>query len=126
MCMPRECSNCKISAGTAFSEELALKIRPCRGPLAARSRPLYGSMWLVEMVLSHAILFFTGGVEAVKMANRKSGKNITFCLIALDPQDRLRYPLVDLFFDMCWWLWLARGVWENLFGIEFVCTKVGS
>ena len=66
------------------------------------------------------------GVEAVKMTNRKSGKKITFCLIALDPQDRLRYPLVSLFFDMCWWLRLARGVLENLFGIEFAWRKVGS
>ena len=46
-------------------------------------------------------------------------------LDSLDPQDRLRYALVSLFFDMCWWLWLARGVWENLFCIEFVLTKVG-
>ena len=66
------------------------------------------------------------GVEAVKMANRQPGKNFTFCLIALDPDNRLRYPPVSLFFDMCWWLWLARGVWENLFDIEFVPTKVGS
>ena len=60
------------------------------------------------------------------MANRKSGKNVPFCLIALDPEDRLRYPLVSLFFDMWWWLWLARGVWENLFYIEFVVFKVCS
>ena len=38
--MPRECPNGKISAGTAFSEEQRRQIRPCRGPLAARSRPL--------------------------------------------------------------------------------------
>ena len=49
-----------------------------------------------------------------------------FCLIALDPETRLRYQPVSLFFDMCWWLWLARGVWENLFDTEFVGTKVGS
>ena len=30
-------------AGTALSEEQRRQIRPCRGPLAARSRPLYGS-----------------------------------------------------------------------------------
>ena len=75
-------------------------------------------------VSSNTIL--SRGVEAVKMTNRKSGKNFTFCLIALDPQDRLRYPLVSLFFDMCWWLWLARGVWENLFDIEFARVRVGS
>ena len=39
---------------------------------------------------------------------------MTFCLVALDPEDRLRYPLVSLLFDMCWWSWLARGAWENL------------
>ena len=66
------------------------------------------------------------GVEAAKVTNRNSGKNFTFCFIALDPEDRLRYPLVSLFFDMCWCLWLARGVWENLFDIEFVHAKVGS
>ena len=60
------------------------------------------------------------------MANRKSGKNFTFCLIALDPQDRLQYPPVSLFFDVCWWFWLARGVWENLFDIEFAWVMVGS
>ena len=110
----------KILAGSAFSEELALKFRPCRGPLAARSRPLYGSTWLVEtdMLSVQAILLFSRGVEAVKVTNRKSGKKISFCLIALDPDNRLRYPPVSLFFDMCWWLWLARGVWENLFDIE--------
>ena len=74
-----------------------------------------------------AMLLYAPGVEAVKMANGKPGKNFTFCLIALDPENRLRYPPVSLFFGMWWWwFWLARGVWENLFGIEFVATKVGS
>jgi len=72
-----------------------------------------------------AILFFSRGVEAVKMTNRKSGKNFTFCLIALDPGNRLRYPPVSLFFDMCWCFWLARGVWENLFHVRFFGVKVG-
>ena len=71
-------------------------------------------------------IILSRGVEAVKMTNWKSGKKITFCLIALDPDNRLRYSLVSLFFDMCWWLWLARGVWENLFDIEFAAAKVGS
>ena len=68
--------NDEIFAGSAFSEELAIFFRPCRGPLVARSRPLYGSMWLVETDLSsvQAILFFSRGVEAVKMTNRNSGK----------------------------------------------------
>ena len=75
-CMAHERRNDEIFAGSASSEELALKSRSCRGPLAARSRPLYGSMWLVESDLSsvHAILFFSRGVEAVKMTNRKSGE----------------------------------------------------
>ena len=73
-----------------------------------------------------AILFFSRGVEAVEMTNRKSGNNFTFCLIAQDPEDRLRYPFVSLFFGMCWWFWLRRGAWENLFDIEFACVKVGS
>ena len=59
------------------------------------------------------------------MANRKSGKHFTFCLIALGPDNRLRYPLVSLFFDMCWWLWLARGVWEHLFHVIFFGIKAG-
>ena len=92
--------------------------------LRARA-PLYGSMWLVETVLSQAILFFTGGVEAVKMTNRKSGKKITFCLIALDPGNRLRYPPVSLFFAIYWWSWLRRGFWDNLFDIEICGLKVG-
>ena len=49
-----------------------------------------------------------------------------FCLVALDPRDRLRYPPASVFFDMCWWSWMARGVWEHLFDIEFVHAKVGS
>ena len=53
-------------------------------------------------------------------------EKITFCLIALDPDNRLRYPPVSLFFGMWWWFWLARDVWENLFGIEFAKVKVGS
>ena len=78
--MAHERPNDEIFAGSAFSEELALFFRPCRGPLAARSRPLYGSTWLVETDMSsvQAILFFSRGVEAVKMANRKSGKKSRF------------------------------------------------
>ena len=54
------------------------------------------------------------------MTNRKSGKKSAFCLTALDPKGRLRYPLVSLFFDMCLTFWLGRGVQENLFHVEFV------
>ena len=81
--------------------------------------------WLVETVLSQAILFYTGGVGAGKMTNRKSGKKFTFSLIPLDPDNRLRYPPVSLFFDMCLTFWLGRGVWENLFDIEFAHAKAG-
>ena len=59
------------------------------------------------------------------MTNRKSGKKITFCLIALDPDNRLRYPLVSLFFDIRWWFWLRRDAWANLFDIRFFDVKVG-
>ena len=55
------------------------------------------------------------------MTNRNSGKIFTFSLIALDPDNRLRYPPVSLFFMMCLCLRIARLVQENLFHIEFVC-----
>ena len=56
------------------------------------------------------------------MTNRKSGKLFTFSLVALDPDNRLRYPLVSLFFMMCLCLQIARLLQENLFHIEFVCV----
>ncbi len=82
-------------------------------------------IWLVETCfLSQAIMFFTGGVEAANVVNRKPGKQCTFCPVALDPDNGLRYLPVSLFFDM-WWLWLGRGVWENLFAGQFAEDKVG-
>ena len=45
---------------------------------------------------------------------------MTFSLIALDPNNRLRYPPVSLFFMMCLCLQIARLVQENLFRVEFV------
>ena len=72
-----------------------------------------------------AILFFSRGVEADPVTNRKSGKNVTFSLIALDPDNRLRYPPVSLFFVMCLWSGIARLVWENLFDDHFALPKVG-
>ena len=39
ICMAHGRWNDEIFAGTTVSEELALFFRPCRGPLAARSRP---------------------------------------------------------------------------------------
>ena len=56
------------------------------------------------------------------MTNRKPGKIFTFSLIALDPDNRLRYPLVSLFFMMCLCLQIARLVQENLFHVEFVVS----
>ena len=53
-------------------------------------------------------------------------ENFTFCLIALDLENRLRYPPVSLFFDMCLTFWNGRGVWDSLFDIEFAGAKVGS
>ena len=76
--------------------------------------------WLVETVLSQAILFFTGGVEAVQVTNGKSGKIDTFSLIALDPDNRLRYPPVSLFFMMCLCLQIARLVQEKLFDMRLL------
>ena len=42
ICMAGQRRNGKIFAGTVVSEEMCSKISPCRGPLAARSRPLPG------------------------------------------------------------------------------------
>ena len=82
-------------------------------------------MWLVETVLSQAIFFFTGGLEADPVTNRKSGKKITFSLIALDPDNRLRFPPVSLFFMMCSWWRMVLEVQENLFDMRFFGAKVG-
>ena len=82
-------------------------------------------MRLVEAVLSQAILFFSRDLEADPVTNRKSGKIFTFSLIALDPDNRLRYPPVSLFFMMCWCWRLVLEFQENLFDIEFACLKVG-
>ena len=54
------------------------------------------------------------------MTNEKSGQICKFSLITLDSKDRLRYPLVSLFFMMCLCLQIERLVQENLFDIEFV------
>ena len=55
----------------------------------------------------------------------KSGKQLTFSWISLDPDNRLRYPPVSLFFVMCLWSGLARLVQENLFDDRFAWSKVG-
>ena len=59
------------------------------------------------------------------MTNRKSGKNFTFSLIALDPDNRLRYPPVSLFFMMCSWWRMVPEFQENLFDTQFAPVKVG-
>ena len=50
---------------------------------------------------------------------------ITFWRIFLDPENRLRYPPVSLFFMMCSCSQTRRVVEENLFHIQFVYVKVG-
>ena len=59
------------------------------------------------------------------MTNRKSGKNFTFSLIALNPDNRLRYPPVSLFFMMCLCWQMVLEFQENLFGVKFFPVKVG-
>ena len=80
-----------------------------------------GVKWLVETVLLtvKAILFVSRGLEADPVTNRKSGEIFTFSLIALDPDNRFRYPPVSLFFMMCLCLQIARLVQENLFDMRF-------
>ena len=82
-------------------------------------------MWLVETVLPYrqAILFretWWWAKMAVNLKPKKSWKNVTFCISALDPDNRLRYPPVSLSFDMRGRSWSSPGVWENLFDIEFL------
>ena len=65
------------------------------------------------------------GQTAVNLVSKIPGKIQTFWVIALDPDNRLRYPLVSLGFDMRGRLWYRPGVRENLFDIEFWEVKVG-
>ena len=76
--------------------------------------PLMAGMWLVETVLLtvKANLFFSRGLEADPVTNRKPGKIFTSSLIGLDPGNRFRYPLVSLFFMMCLCLRIAGLVQE--------------
>ena len=87
---------------------------------------MVNTMWLAETVPSKAILFQARGVEGGSVTNRNSGKNSTFSVIALDPDNRFRFPPVSLFFDICSTFIFGRGVWENLFWVEFAGVKVGS
>ena len=82
-------------------------------------------MWLVETVLSQAIFFSTGGLGAVELTNRKSGKHFTFSLIALDPTDRLQNPLVSLFFVMRSWWRMVLEIQGNSLDARFLHDKVG-
>ena len=65
------------------------------------------------------------GIQSVNLVTNISGKNQTFSVTALDPDNRLRYPFVSLGFDMCRIDWCKPPVWENLFDIEFCKRKVG-
>ena len=58
------------------------------------------------------------------MISQKSGKKITFWLIAPDFRNRLRYPSVSLTFGMCWCFWLGRGVPKILLDVKCWYCKV--
>ena len=77
------------------------------------------------VVTAQAILLCRRGAEATWMTNWISGKFFTFWFSALDPEDRLRYPPVSLFFGMYSWSQTRRGVQENLFDTRFAAAKVG-
>ena len=49
---------------------------------------------------------------------------MAFWLRVLNPDNRFRYPLVTLGFDMCRLLWLRAGVPDKLFDTLFLRTKV--
>ena len=110
-----------------------------------RGRPLWCVLFLLLLMLQHGMLLrcwlrgvanfgFRSSLQAHRAETMvdglprasTSGEKNTFCLIALDPENRLRYPLVSLLFDIRWWFWLRRGVWENLFDVRFFGIKVGS
>ena len=100
--MARKCSTWKILAGTPVSEELRLKIRPRRGPLAARERPLMVGIWLVETVLSveSNVLLSAVGIIGIELVMLFSRKNFAFWSFARDRPDGFSYPSVSLVFDM--------------------------
>ena len=98
-----------------------------RGPLAGARCPLMAGTWLVETVLSYrpSNILLGPGRRSGQHDEQEIRENSTFTLVALDPEDRLRYPPVSLFFMMCLWSQTARGVQENLFDTRFLCDKVG-
>ena len=79
-------------------------------------------MLLVETVRSSipAMFFVSRGVDTDLMPNGIPGTNSTLWLIFLDPEDRLRYSPVSLFFMVCLCSQTRRGVQDNLFHIQFV------
>ena len=81
----------------------AIFFAPCRGPLAARERPLIVRIWLVETVLSveSNILLSSVGIIGVELVRLFSGKFFAFWSFARDRPDRFSYPSVSLGFDMC-------------------------
>ena len=71
---------------------------------------------------------FGSSLQALRAETMVDGlpRASTFCFTALDPDNRFRFPPVSLFSGTCLTFWDRRGVWENLFDIEFVAAKVGS
>ena len=63
-------------------------------------------------------------VERFTARMHVSGEKITFLSFAQNPDNRFRYPPVSLSRSMCWWLWLGRGVPEQLFETRFGRSKV--
>ena len=77
--------------------------------------------WLVETVLSYRPSNVPLGPGRRSMIDdeQEIRENVKFSLVALDPDNRLRYPPVSLFFVMCLWSGIARLVWENFFHARF-------
>ena len=72
------------------------------------------------------VILFSVGASNQKIGEQKFRAFwARFWLPALDPDNRLRYPPVSLLRDMCWWLWLGRGVPEQFLEVRFCRVKVG-
>ena len=82
--------------GTRVLEELGFDHSRCRGPLAARSRLLYGSLWLVETDYFKAWIrpsniVFSRGVDSIFWWKRKQvRRDDTFPFIARHRPDGFR------------------------------------
>ena len=113
------------SGGGSSHSVATLRVHPAVTRLTVYRRP-YG-LWLAETVLlvRPSNTPPRRGLEAKQMWTGFSGILVMFPLLALDPDDRLRYPPVSLLMDMCWWFWLGRCVPENLFDVRFWGFKLG-